>query len=176
MKSYFIDQNILFNHTMLNANFGSNVYNFEPKSIFSFVGRYGDAPPTFPHVQKNEVTDMKILHFISEHPPLTRKELLLFHWILTCLMLDFLGQRFLMRGLNIFRAKQAVTITEFSQSDLASVIYVGVFLNPPATNPHLFGLHDLGIKPQEFAVAIMQSYVKEVEAFNENLEKDAIFI
>lgn len=171
MLSKFIDQSLKYDGKQLSSLWAYKNFSLQGDSIVAFRGEC--------HVAISEMVDLEdvkanafiyskdMLHFIIEHfqldleKTITRQRLLIA--IIKELLTVLTNKNIVRKGDDIFIDNRKLSVSIATLSPVSTLIHIGINISSEGTPVPTISLTDLGIEDiQDFALKIMESYIKEL--------------
>lgn len=180
METYFHEKELTYSGEQLTSHFSLKNFKIMGDSLVAFIGRCdvsGDNLVDMEEVLASQrIYSPKMLHFIGEFFGMGMREVVLWQYILVSLAMSGLISR--EKGLEIERdgddlyvGERKLSISVATVSPVSALLHLGINIDTKGIEFPTIGLTELGVNPGEFALWVLEAFVKEVEGVRKAMAK-----
>ncbi len=180
MKSYFIQDEILFTGEQLSSFWAYQNYDILGDNIVAFIGPCQVEEKYIIQVdhfkKKTQIKSERMLHFLVEHFDLDLEKAILRQKLLVDIVKDKLNHRLkgdvLQRwGDDLFDTEFKLTVSATVRTSVSTKIHLGINISSKNTPVKTKGLDDYGIDPNDISQAVMDQYRLDMRLISQKLYK-----
>jgi hypothetical protein len=158
IKSFYIEKKLSFTTKALSDAWSKENLNTSDDFIVAFIGPEIFVSPTC----KTKTITKDRLHLIIRHNGRSFVEMELIHRMFCSIVVDILGPPFSRRNNDILYKKYLFSFFDELNSEQASFFHFSIFMESESPTSNKVGLIPLDIDPENFAITVMNNYIKEL--------------
>lgn len=173
MNSLFIDKRIDYTGEQLRSHYILEQCGINGDAIVAFCGMCNVKREAMVDIEDviahKKIYSEAMLHFLVEHFNTDLETIIMRQMLLAAIVRGSLTRlrsttTFVRKGSDIYDGNAKLSVSVATKSPVSSLIHFGINISPVNTPVTTKGLNDYGIDPHEFALEVMEQYIRDHNA------------